>query len=237
MSGRTKTIILIAFLIASPILSVTGLRSQTVQRARHQRNAPPAIESFTPSTFALGLCPLFPEYYIVKLDVKASDPDGGGLTYHYLVSGGRIVGQGSRVDWDLRKTSGQQRVTVDVSDRRGGKSSSVLTINVIEPLSCDFPCPTISVSCPSHTTEGEVGDFVASISGSDRDLRRSYSWHVINGKVVGRRKKNEVRIRATGSPSDEITVTVSIRGLDPSCNHQASCASRIEKRALSRSEK
>jgi hypothetical protein len=237
MSGKTKTIVLIAFLIVSPILSVPGLRSQTAKRARHQRNNLPSIESFTPNTFVLGLCPSFPEYYIVKLDVKASDPDGDLLTYRYVVSGGRIIGKGPQVDWDLRKTLGPQKVTVDVSDRRCGKSSSVVVVNVQLRTACDFPCPIISVSCLSRVTEGEVGEFVASISGSERNRQLTYSWSVINGKVIGGRRRNKARIRATGSPGDEITATVSVRGLDPSCSHQASCASTIEKRARSSSEK
>ena len=96
MSAKTKTIlrVLISFLLLPPIVSMPAFKSQTAKRTPRQRDAPPSIESFVPSTFVLALCPFFSDDYLVKLEAKASDPDGDVLTYRYLVTGGRIIGQG-----------------------------------------------------------------------------------------------------------------------------------------------
>ena len=224
MNSKQRTILFIAFLIVSHVYAESGRGAQSSKSNFHQRNTPPSITSFTPSTFELGLCPLFPEYYIIKLDVRASDSDGDSLTYRYLVSGGQIVGTGPRVDWDVRKTFGEQKVTVVASDGRGGKSSSTVIVKVLDPISCDFPCPHFSVSCASEIFEAEVGDFVTSISG---DWKVTYTWSVTNGRVIAGRRRSAARIRATGMAGEEIIATVNLRGLDPSCDHTASCTTRI----------
>ena len=237
MSANPKTIVLIACLLLSPIVSVPALKSQTAKRTPHQRNVPPSIESFTPSTFELFLCPFFSDYYIVKLEAKASDPDGDVLTYHYLVTGGRIIGQGPSVDWDLRRALGKQKAVVEVTDSNGSKTSREVEISVVlNTSSCDPPCNTVSVTCPETVSEGETATTFAATVGGDPPEKLTYRW-MSNGKLIPGQEGQELKIKAIGSPGDSITVVVEVGGIDPACSRQASCESRIVKREPGSSDK
>lgn len=71
---------------------------------------------------------------LVEVNTKAEDPEGDILTYHYTVSGGRIVGQGAHVYWDLTGTQpGTYSITAAVDDGCGlcGRRTTQ-TVNVIE---------------------------------------------------------------------------------------------------------
>lgn len=56
----------------------------------------------------------------VEVNVTAEDADGDVLTYNYVISGGRIVGQGKKVFWDLTKIrAGTYTITAGVDDGCG----------------------------------------------------------------------------------------------------------------------
>jgi hypothetical protein len=57
---------------------------------------------------------------IVQVTTTAVDPEKDVLMYHYTVSGGRIVGQGSKVSWVLTGVaSGTYTITAGVDDGCG----------------------------------------------------------------------------------------------------------------------
>lgn len=65
----------------------------------------------------------------VKVETTAEDPDGDVLTYNYTISGGRIVGTGKNVLWDLTKAQpGTYSLTAAVDDGCGicGKTETKL---------------------------------------------------------------------------------------------------------------
>jgi len=49
---------------------------------------------------------------LVEVTTKAEDPEGDVITYNYTVSGGRIVGRGAKVHWDLNGVSGAGTYTI-----------------------------------------------------------------------------------------------------------------------------
>jgi hypothetical protein len=56
----------------------------------------------------------------IKVKVRATDPENDPLTYNYTASGGRIIGHGSEVIWDLRGVEpGDYTITVTVDDGCG----------------------------------------------------------------------------------------------------------------------
>jgi hypothetical protein len=230
MRGELKILLLILslFLAVSSGLSVTSLQSQTSQKTQQQKNAPPSIASFTSSTVVLDLCPFVPDYYIVKLDAKASDPDGDVLTYSYVVTGGSVIGDGPTVDWDLRKTVGKQKAVVEVTDNHGAKTSSAVEVSVVPKTSgCDFPCTTLEVACPASVIGGETVTFEVRVGG-DLPGKLTYLWFDSNGKRIPGQGP-ELKIKARGARGDVIKATVEVLGLDPACSQRASCESKIEK--------
>jgi hypothetical protein len=179
------------------------------------------------------LCPIkpFEEGYILNLEVKARDRDKDPLIYKYSVSGGEIFAEGSQARWDLRKAGlGRQTVVVQVTDGRGGKTTRRSEINVVEHGACDPGCSVLTVTCPTNVNESDTAVFVASVSGEDLPRKLIYLWSHSNGKRIAGDQGSKLRIKAVGLPGDLITVTVRVLGLDPACNSQASCESRIVKR-------
>ena len=64
------------------------------------------------------------------------------LTYNYTVSGGRIVGQGANVTWDVGGLQpGTYTITAGVNDGCGvcGQTQTK-TITVKECAKCEIPC-------------------------------------------------------------------------------------------------
>jgi hypothetical protein len=56
----------------------------------------------------------------IEVTTKAVDPEKDVVTYHYTVSGGRIVGQGANVSWDLTSIApGTYTITAGVDDGCG----------------------------------------------------------------------------------------------------------------------
>jgi len=220
------------------LIVVFGLSSRSQSAClTPQRNKPPSIQSFTSSRTNLDFCPVFPDGscgYIIKLEVRANDPNNDRLSYTYWVSTGQIVGKGAQVVWDFRRGPGgsivgQQTARVEVTDGRGGKATSSVSVNVQICPDCDPGCPSVVVTGADSVNEGQVAVFTLTVSASAPQKLR-YMWRATNGKLVKGQRSKTVAVRALGLPGDSITATVSIEGLDPTCSREASGISRIQKR-------
>ena len=71
--------------------------------------------------------------------------------YAYTVAGGRVVGDGSKVTWDLSGVGpGTYTATVDVQDNKKHRALSSVIVKIVNcpdcVISC-FLCPTITVTC------------------------------------------------------------------------------------------
>ena len=229
---RIFTLILFA-----SVLSLPSLEFQTSRSSRSKRNRPPIIKSFDSSSWVVAICPFMPGGACaatgtrITLEVDASDPEDDQLTYQYTVSNGVIEGSGSIVNWDLNGAFGPQTATVEVTDRRGGKSSSVARVRVVHCESCDPPCTVLEVLCPATVSEGETVLFKASIGGYDSSKRLIYLWSHSNGKRIPEKNESRLSVKAIGLSGDVITATVRVVGIDPFCRSEASCQAKIVKRA------
>ena len=135
----------------------------------------------------------------VSVSTKATDKENDVLTYSYTVSGGRVVGSGANVSWDLTGVQpGTYTVTVGVDDGCGiCKPTKTETIKV-EKCDCDdlCNCPSLNVTGPTNVTNpGESMTFAANVSGGGGDV--NYSWRVT---------RNGESINFSGNGSPVITV-------------------------------
>lgn len=162
----------------------------------------------------------------VAVRTTAVDPENDVLTYSYTVSGGRIVGQGANVSWDLTGVRpGTYTVTAAVDDGCGfcgqPKTTSVNVVNcpdcVTPPPPCN--CPTISVVEPSTVTNaGDVITFTANVSGGGST---TYNWTVSGGTIIEGQGTPVIRVQTTREMAGQsVTATLNIgnTGNDPSCN-------------------
>jgi hypothetical protein len=80
----------------------------------------------------------------VQVKTKAVDPEKDVVTYHYTVSGGRIVGQGANVSWNLTGIApGTYTITAGVDDGCGicGQTQT----RTITIKSCDCVVPAMPI--------------------------------------------------------------------------------------------
>jgi hypothetical protein len=62
----------------------------------------------------------------VKVETIANDPDNDALTYNYTVTGGKIIGEGSKVIWSLKAVlPGTYSITAGVDDGCGNCGKTI----------------------------------------------------------------------------------------------------------------
>lgn len=205
------------------------------KRAGDVVNVPANVESVTLSdttitlpcppgtTSASGSCS---DSSTISVSTKATDPENDVLTYNYTVSGGRIVGTGANVQWDLSTaTAGTYTITTGVDDGCGvcGRTDTK-TITIVACPDCKEParpctCPTLSISGPSGVTQpGEAMTFTANVSGGDS---LTYNWTVSAGTIESGQGTPSITVRTTRDMANSnVTATLNIGGTDPACNCQ-----------------
>lgn len=160
--------------------------------------------------------------FSVNVATTAFDPEGDVLTYNYTVSGGRIVGQGANVTWDLTGVrAGTYTITTGVDDGCGicGQTQT-RTIEVRDCPDCVIPCscPTLSVTGPAGTVQpGESMTFTANVSGGSQE-NITYNWSVDRGTISSGQGTPVITVDTTGLEDTTVTATVEIGGTDPACN-------------------
>ncbi len=161
----------------------------------------------------------------VNISTTAVDPEGDVLTYNYTVSGGRIVGQGANVSWDLTGISpGTYTVTAGVDDGCGICGKTVTKTIVVEACNCvaECVCPTLSVTGPSDVTmAGATMTFTANASGgSSSDF--TYNWTVSQGEIISGQGTPVITVQTTPEMQGQnVTATVTLGG-DCSCDRSDS---------------
>ncbi|MDQ3713597.1 MAG: hypothetical protein M3388_15430 [Acidobacteriota bacterium] len=164
----------------------------------------------------------------VNVTTTAVDPENDVLTYNYTVSGGRIVGQGANVSWDLTGAApGTYTITAGVDDSCGvcGKTQTK-TITVEECL-CEVicVCPTLSVTGPADVTApGQTMTFTANVSGGTSESI-TYNWTVDRGTIIEGQGTPSIRVATTADMAGQSVraeVTISGVGLCEECPRNAS---------------
>jgi hypothetical protein len=154
-----------------------------------------------------------------KVNIHVEMGSEADISLRYRVSGGRIVGSGKDVVWDLTDlVPGHYQVTVKT--KQGGRSLSAVTKTIVLE-----PCPDCDVGCTCQTVyvvpskasvnAGDVMEFVANVSGS----KVSYKWTVENGKIVKGSKSSKLTVRASQSGAGQkLSAKLEIGGTDRSCS-------------------
>lgn len=160
------------------------------------------------------------------------NPDNDVLTYNYTVSGGRIVGQGANVNWDLSGVRpGTYTITSAVDNGCGfcGKTQTK-TITVESCSDCKTPCscPSFSVNGPSGLTDiGGSMTFNASLSGGTQD-RATYNWTVSAGTITSGQGTSSITVATTEDMAGQtVTATAVVGGLCAECETTRSASGEI----------
>lgn len=175
----------------------------------------------------------------VNVTTTAVDPENDVLTYNYTVSGGRIVGQGANVSWDLSGVQpGTYTVTAGVDDGCGVCGKTQTRTITVESCNCvtQCVCPTLTVTGPSEiTAPGGVMTFTANLSGgSSEDY--TYNWTVTAGEIIEGQGTPSIRVQTTADMAGQnVTATVEVRSATcTTCNRSESETGAIQPRPTAR---
>jgi hypothetical protein len=154
--------------------------------------------------------------------------------YAYTLDSGRIVGEGSKVIWDLSGVwPGTYTATVEVQDTKKHRALSSVTVKIVHCADCVDArwCPTIVVTCYDEVKAGTPITCKV-VVGPWRDPI-TYEWSArdasgadLSGRINGRGQS--VSIRTDGLGGKNVTAEVEVKGLDPSCDRTASGSTAVK---------
>jgi hypothetical protein len=145
-----------------------------------------------------------------RLAVSSEIIHGGDvLVYMYKVTGGKIIGEGANVTWDLSNApAGQYSITVGVDDGCGVCGNTVTRHVVV--FAAEARPPRKLVVCPVARIKPNVfsvrsGEVVAFHAVFDRpeDAKRALVWSISAGEIFG------------GQNTDTLFVTAADKDIEP----------------------
>lgn len=170
-----------------------------------------------------GSPPTYPDYsdsLRVGVVTTAADPEGDVLMYNYTISGGRIVGTGTKVLWDLNEVmAGTYTLTAAVDDGCGLCGARMTkTVTVVEnELTPACVCSEIRIDARHFRVESPDRVFVADLTGPRRP-ELTYQWTISEGSILSGQGTKAIKASRPEETSEQpVTVTVKVSGLDPTC--------------------
>ncbi len=165
---------------------------------------------------------------LVKVFTSAKNPKNLALSYNYTVSGGKIIGEGESVIWDL-KGVGRGIFTITVSITGKGKVSKKTETQRLKLITCPHCevdcnlCPNLSIFGGGNVKAGENVDFTVNVE-PDYPEYSLYKWTVSEGEIVEGQGTKKITVKTTREMIGKtITATVSVEKIKdsdtcPTCN-------------------
>jgi hypothetical protein len=138
-------------------LTVTDLQGATAESElsvivlEGPANTPPVIKSFTSSATELE------PGGMAVLTVSAEDMDGDPLEYQYEASFGSVTGDTSTAQYNAPDDEAAVKITVIVTDGRGGRAVASLNILITAKVPSDPPVVTRATITPGTIKQGDSG--------------------------------------------------------------------------------
>jgi len=154
--------------------------------------------------------------------------------YAYTVAGGRVVGEGSKVNWDLSGVApGFYTATVEVQDNKKHRALSSVIVKIMNCSDCvdSFMCPPILVTCYDEVRAGTPVTCKVVVGPWSDPI--TYEWSArdssgadLSGRISGR--GTSISIPTNGLGGENVTATVEVKGLHPSCWRTASGSTAVK---------
>lgn len=164
----------------------------------------------------------------VNISTFVKNPKNLALSYNYTVSGGKIIGEGKDVVWNLKRVySGNYTITVSISGKgKVSKTTVTRNLKVITCPHCEVPCevcPNLSVVGGGNVKAGGNVEFTINIE-PDYSEYSLYKWTVSEGEIVEGQGTGKITVKTTREMIGKtVTATVSVEkiknsNLCPVCN-------------------
>ena len=216
-----------AFIFDAPQASS---QSNQGSAAQQQPNRPPTV-ALESNTQVVTICAGSESQAEtqVRLRANAVSPDNNPFSYRWIVSGGRITGEGADVIWDLSGAQpGTYSATVEASTGAVGSGCMAFSSTKVLVRNCPPPrpfCPNVIINCPDTVTIGQPVTFSANISGGTPGITPVFNWTVSAGTIIGGQGTSAIQVDTTGLGGQQIRATVEVSGYNLSCN--ASCTTQV----------
>lgn len=166
----------------------------------------------------------------MKITVSSAKPENNMLGYEHTISGGRIIGEGAKVIWDMTGAKpGTYQIRIDIEDKlKNEKRAETKIITVIDQdCSGDCFCPTIAVNTSASAVKaGETLTFTANVSGGSSDI--FYNWIVSDGEIIEGQGTPVIKVATTSKTAGKIVkATVEIDGICEDCSKTESATVSI----------
>lgn len=140
------------------------------------------------------------------VQVQPADPARDPKTYNYAVSGGRIVGEGPKVIWDM---SGAEPGTYSIRANINGGAARTESVTVRDcgcEITCNCPKLKVTVS-PEQAAPGTPVTFTAELEG-DQPQDTTFKWKTDGGRIRTGQGTRQIVVYTGGLNDPFITATV-----------------------------
>ena len=159
--------------------------------------------------------------------------DQDEFLFTWLVTAGRLRGNGQKVMWDLNGLAvGTYKASVEVNAGNQLTANDSTTVKVVDCADCiwrESPCPTVIVSCPSGIEAKQPTTFQTTLAGGDPTITPTYLWTVSAGKIISGQGTPKIVVDVSEHAGKWVTATVKLGGFDPRCTEisVASCSTEV----------
>ncbi len=150
------------------------------------------------------------------------------ILYAYTVDAGRIVGEGSKVTWDLNGVGpGFHTASVEVQDDKKHRALSSVTVTITNCGDCidRWVCPTMVMTCYDQVKAGTLAVCTVKMWPSSDRVTFEWSVNASSGEDLSERISRQgasISIPTNALAGQTVYVKVDVKGLDPSCGTTAS---------------
>jgi hypothetical protein len=150
----------------------------------------------------------------LQVTCTASDPDGDGLDYEWIMTGGIISGTGAVAIWTAPEEVGMYEITVVVDDGREGKDTASLTLMVsngppptIESLIVTAVEPKYLKTTSTGYKVGKTKEYYVECLASGASVELTYEWSCNGGEISG---EGSLITWTAPNTSSQVTVTAKV---------------------------
>jgi hypothetical protein len=152
----------------------------------------------------------------LQLTCTASDPDGDGLSYEWIASGGGVSGTGAAATWTAPEEVGMYDITVVVDDGHDGKDTGFLTViasngppPTIESLIVTAVEPKYLKTTSTGYKVGKTKEYYVECIASGASAELVYEWSCNGGEI-----SDEGSVITWTAPNTSGYVTVTTKVFD-----------------------
>ena len=163
---------------------------------------------------------------LVRLNAKATSPNGNPIRYSWTTSAGRIDGNGEAVNWNLSGVRpGYYKAFLTVDSGTGDEICEAFS-SIAVFVKCPPPpppvCPNVYIACPDRVELNQPVTFTSSLTGGSGNVTPNFNWNVSAGRIIEGQGTSSIKVDTTGLAGQTLRATLSMGGYPLDCSESCS---------------